>query len=101
MSDLTPHAAAYLNFDRWVADCPNPRCTNAMQVWPGQREFRCEPPLRPDGSRSWQGHCGLVVPLDFPPDPGAVEADYAHLPEAHRSEPPGSAGPDGRRGQEE
>lgn len=67
-------AVAYLNWGRWVADCPNPACTNAMQVEPGQAQFEC---TRPAG-------CGTTAPLAWPDDPAAVEAEVADLPESQR-----------------
>lgn len=49
------------NWGRWVADCPSPWCTSAMQVWPGQVHTRC-------------GDCGTTMgPLIWPADPEGVE----------------------------
>jgi hypothetical protein len=58
-----PHAVAYANHGRWVADCPRPWCTNAMQVWPGDEIFRCSGP----------DACGIVADLRWPADPAAIE----------------------------
>lgn len=49
-------AQAYINHDRWVADCPRKYCTNAVQLEPRQTTFHCE------------GGCNLVTPIEWPAD---------------------------------
>lgn len=56
--------AAYANWGGWVANCPRPWCTNAMQVDRGQDEFVC---AGADG-------CGMQAVLIWPADPDAIEA---------------------------
>lgn len=34
-------ATAYVNHGRWVADCPQPGCTNAIALTPNQSLFHC------------------------------------------------------------
>lgn len=65
-------AVAYINWGRIVADCPNPDCTNALALDPGQSEFRC-----------LQG-CGMVAQVEWPEDIGAIEASLADLPESQQ-----------------
>jgi hypothetical protein len=56
-------AVAEANHGRWIAKCPRPFCTNAMQVWPGQHDFQC---LGADS-------CDIAADLTWPPDPEAIE----------------------------
>lgn len=57
------------NWGRWVADCPSPWCTSAMQVWPGQLHSRCR-------------DCGTPIgPLVWPADPEGVEAILTMRPD--------------------
>lgn len=53
-------ALAYVNHSRWVADCPNPQCTNADELTPGQFMFTCVV-------------CHLLVPVQWPPPQTAHE----------------------------
>ena len=72
MSDIAiPGLAyAYANHGRWVADCPRPWCTNAMQIQRGQVVFEC---LGLDS-------CGWTASIVWPPDPDAIEAILAVRP---------------------
>jgi hypothetical protein len=65
-------AYAYANHGRWVADCPRPYCSNAMQIWPGDETFRCE----------GEGSCGWTAPIVWPPDPAAIEVILQARPSA-------------------
>lgn len=74
------NALAYINFGRWVVDCPVPGCTDARQV---------EPPLMDDVC----AHGHPIHALMPPPDQAAalmaelvrrpVEADRAWYPAGH------------------
>lgn len=76
-------AIAYLNWGRWVADCPTPGCTNAAGVAPGRTTVTC---VGAEGS-----HCGYTYPLVWPSDPKSDYAGLAGLPPAQQSQPiPGS-----------
>lgn len=55
MGIITLQARAYVNFGRWIADCPND-CGGAMALQPGQPEFYCAPP----------GGCGQIAPVEWP-----------------------------------
>lgn len=50
-------ARAYVNFGRWVAECPRPECTNALELRPRQDRFVCD--SVPDG-------CGMDCPVEWP-----------------------------------
>lgn len=39
---MTDRTQAYVNWGRWVADCPRPLCGNAVQLTPKQTSFFCE-----------------------------------------------------------
>lgn len=74
MSSATePVAVAYLNWSRWVADCPRPHCGNAEQFGrtpTGQqggltgKTFRC---------REEEGGCGLRCAASWPPNVADIE----------------------------
>lgn len=66
MTDVALAYTAYAeaNHGRWVADCPRPYCTNAMQLERGQTEFLC----------GGAGSCGILTPIQWPADPDAIEA---------------------------
>lgn len=50
---ITPHhAQAYVNFGRWVAECPW-ECGSAKQLEPHEQVFRCT-------------ECLMISPLDWP-----------------------------------
>ncbi len=61
MSLQITYAQAYVNFGRWVADCPL-ECGNALLVEPGQGSFFCQPP----------GGCGHIGTLVW-------DANYAEI----------------------
>lgn len=52
---LTSQARAYVNFGRWIADCPM-GCGNATGLNPGQATFLCATP----------GGCGHVGSIEWP-----------------------------------
>lgn len=64
-TDLALEGVAYAeaNWGRWIARCPEPWCTNAMQVDRGQRTYVC----------CGLGGCGVGVELVWPADPAAIE----------------------------
>lgn len=66
-SDVAIAGVAYAeaNWGRWVARCPRPWCTNAMELEPGQVEFLCVG--GPDA-------CGYSTFVIWPADPQAIEA---------------------------
>ena len=73
------HTAAYVNYGRWVADCPHILCTNALTVESGQTLFTCgwvgDPPMP---------GCRGTSALDWPEDPAAVMAKLAGRPESEQ-----------------
>lgn len=71
------HAIARVDWGRWVADCPNPDCTNAMILSEGQQTWGCR--FVADGRI--QG-CGTTAPIAWPADVAAVEAGVAGRPES-------------------
>jgi hypothetical protein len=77
------HATARLDWGRFVADCPNPACANAMGVEPGQELFRCEFPAGTPQAPRIDG-CRTVAPIDWPADPEAIWRAVADLPESQQ-----------------
>lgn len=75
-----PVVAAFMSWGRWVADCPNPACANAMGLERGQTVFRCHIP-------SGIGVCGTVADVQWPTEPDAddVEQVMADRPPASQS----------------
>lgn len=71
------HAVARVDWGRWVADCPNPDCTNAMELASGQRQWAC----RFTAGGRIQG-CGTIAPIDWPKDVAEIEAGIAGKPES-------------------
>jgi hypothetical protein len=55
MNLITNRARAYVNFGRWIADCPL-GCGNALALEPGQPAFFCTPP----------GGCGTMTEVEWP-----------------------------------
>lgn len=55
---ITNRARAYINFGRWVADCPSD-CGSALQLQPGQTLFPCE-------------ECRRFAEIDWPDDPDGL-----------------------------
>jgi hypothetical protein len=70
-------AIAYLNWARWVADCPTPGCGNAMTVELGQSSFAC----------TGKSVCGQTTTLQWPADPAQAAADLAGYPPSGQSQP--------------
>jgi hypothetical protein len=54
---ITTQARAYINFGRWVAECPL-ECGNALALQPNQVQFFCAPP----------GGCGHAGSIEWPDD---------------------------------
>ena len=61
MTITTNVARAYVNFGRWISDCPL-GCGNAMALQPGQSQFFCQPP----------GGCGNIASVEWPNDPDGI-----------------------------
>lgn len=76
-------AIARLDWGRWLADCPAPNCTNAMPLEIGQQQFNCRYLIDPQ--RQAYGGCGTTAPVEWPPDPGTIQADLAAEPEGKQN----------------
>lgn len=72
-------AVARFDWGRWIADCPNPACMNAMQLDREQTQFACR--FLIDEKRLAYGGCGTVAPIVWPADAGAIERGLQDLPE--------------------
>jgi hypothetical protein len=72
-------AVARLDWGRWVADCPSPTCSNAMQLDRGQAEFHCR--FLIDPQRQAYGGCGTVAAIDWPDDADAIQRGLQDQPE--------------------
>lgn len=57
MKTLTSRARAYVNFGRWISDCPN-GCGSAASLEPGQTMFHC----------GGTGGCGQMASVEWPAD---------------------------------
>lgn len=54
-------ARAYVNFGRWISDCPL-GCGNAYALEPRQAQFYCQPP----------NGCGHLSTIEWPSDPDGI-----------------------------
>lgn len=71
---------AYVNHGRWLADCPA-GCNNAMPVDRGQTAFLCG--FLIDGAL--KAGCGATGDLQWPEQPGDIEAALFGRMEQHRN----------------
>lgn len=73
-------AVAYLNWGRWVANCPT--CPNALALDPGQAVFSCGTGV---------GACGTVADVEWPSESTIedVDAAYGGQPPQDQSWQPG------------
>jgi hypothetical protein len=55
---LTNKARAYVNFGRWIADCPYD-CGSALQLQPGQAQYQCV-------------ECRLFSSVEWPDNPDEI-----------------------------
>lgn len=76
------HAVAYIDWGRWVANCPAPPCSNALKIQQGQEQWECRYQISDDPPT--YGGCGTRAPIDWPADPAAVMAPLLTLSEADR-----------------
>jgi hypothetical protein len=76
-------AIAYLNWGRWVADCPNPACTNALKVEPGQQDWECVYTTGPRDYPRTEG-CRTRATLEWPTNIDDINRRTADLPESQR-----------------
>jgi len=74
-------AIARYDWGRWVADCPNPACTNALLVQPGQTEWLC----RSVNNQGRVDGCLTAASLVWPDDPAAIAAGLAGMPESEQN----------------
>ncbi len=58
---VTSNARAYVNFGRWIADCPL-GCGGAQQLEPNQTSFFCSPPAG----------CGHMSTVEWPSSPDSI-----------------------------
>jgi hypothetical protein len=81
---MTNPAIAYMSWGSWVADCPNPECTNAKSLQREQTQYHCWANGRP-------GACGTFADIQWPsdPDPDTVETALSGRSESRRSWRPG------------
>ena len=65
-------AQVYINWGRFVADCPKPGCTGALMVQPGETGMQCT-------------YCGTLALLVWPADGPQLMAALADRAEKHRN----------------
>lgn len=58
---------ARVNWSRWIADCSNPHCRDAMMLPPGTPGMRCK-------------DCGAISEVVWPPDVEAITVVLARRP---------------------
>lgn len=58
---ISPNALAYVNFGRWIADCPL-GCGGAQALEARQTNFFCNPP----------SGCGHIATIEWPSDPDGI-----------------------------
>lgn len=68
MAESDTPAVAFMSWGVWVANCPNPDCTNAMGLEPGQARFACWVP-------SGVGVCGTTADVEWPADVPAIDLE--------------------------
>ena len=86
MTQLTPQfgsAIAFYDWGSWKANCPNPACTNAMEIQPDQTTFHCWYTPRRGGTP--QDVCGTMTSIQWPPNRQEIEEELASLPPSQRS----------------
>lgn len=74
MTLLTTQARAYINFGRWVADCPL-ECGNALALQPGQANYFCAPP----------GGCGHMGTIEWPDNADELWSALENRPPKNRN----------------
>lgn len=65
-------AVAYMNWGRWISDCPREDCSYAFKLEPGQEMYVCR-------TRQGEG-CGAEAPIEWPPDAAEIEAELQRRP---------------------
>ena len=65
-------AQVYINWGRFVADCPKPGCSGALMVQPGETGMQCT-------------YCGTLALLVWPVDGPQLMAALADRAEKHRN----------------
>jgi len=78
------NAIAYMNWGRWVADCPSAECTNALLVTPGQTQWECLYTTGPALYPRTEG-CGTTEVLVWPEDVEGIQASLAGLPDSQQN----------------
>jgi hypothetical protein len=66
MAESPTPAIAFYSWGRWVADCPNPDCSFALQLTLGQTRWTCEEPGVPE-------MCGTTADVEWPISPTVDE----------------------------
>lgn len=66
MELVTNKARAYVNFGRWIADCPTD-CGSALQLQAQQGMFHCV-------------ECGHIAPVEWPEDADPITEELAKRP---------------------
>lgn len=74
-------AVAFYDWGRWVADCPNPACTNALALELGQTAWFCHYLNPATGNVTG---CLTQAELVWPEDPASIMSSLAGQPESAR-----------------
>lgn len=71
MTTTTLTARAIVNHGRWIAECPDPNCYNAMALEPKEATFHC----------GGLGGCRLIAPLEWPANADEIWEALAERPD--------------------
>lgn len=71
MGSLARNARAYINYGRWIADCPT-GCKSAEQLEAHQSLFCCH-------------ECKAMAPVEWPPNPEELWEALADRPKGNRN----------------
>jgi hypothetical protein len=65
-------ARAYVNWGRWLADCPRDGCLYAFALKPGQERYECR-------TKNGEG-CGAEATIEWPADAEQIDAELKRRP---------------------
>ncbi len=70
MAESPTPAVAFYSWGRWVANCPNPDCSFALQLEPGEPRWTCAASGVPE-------MCGTTADIEWPTSPTVAEVAAA------------------------
>jgi hypothetical protein len=79
MAESPTPAVAFYSWGRWVANCPNPDCSFALQLTPAQARWECSASGVPE-------MCGTTADVEWPTSPTTDEVTEALAGEAPQNQ---------------